>query len=52
MKIKFIGFVAVLLAMQSCMISKRYHSFGYHIEWKDRSATTSNVERQSATTVA
>jgi len=50
MKIKFIGFVAVLLAMQSCMISKRYHSFGYHIEWKDRSATTSNVEKVATVT--
>ena len=33
MRIKLLLFAAIILVLQSCTITKRYHTLGFHIEW-------------------
>lgn len=37
MKKHFISFCLMIVALQSCIVSKKYHSFGYQIDWKTQS---------------
>ena len=33
MKVRHLGLVLVFLGLQSCTVTKRYHSFGFNVDW-------------------
>jgi hypothetical protein len=45
MKMKYLGLVLVLFWLQSCTVTKRYHSFGFNVEWNGGGSQHATNER-------
>ncbi len=45
MKMKYLGLVLVLFWLQSCTVTKRYHSFGFNVEWNGGGSQHETNER-------